>query len=63
MLARLIGVMFGVGVMAVRNMGVMAGLLVISGGVMLGRRAMVLRGMLVMLGSFQVVLCAFFRHG
>jgi hypothetical protein len=49
--------------MAMRDMRVMAGLLVISCGMMLRRRAMVLRGMLVMLGSFQMVLFSFFRHG
>jgi hypothetical protein len=63
MLARLFGVMFGVSTVAVRNMGVVAGFLVVSGGVMLGSGAMVFRGMLVMLGGFQVVFFAFFRHG
>ena len=63
MLARLFSVMFGVSGMAMRDVGMVPGLFVISGGVMLGRCAMVFRGMLVMFGSFQVVLFPFFRHG
>ena len=63
MFARLIGVMFGVSVVAVRDVGVVVGLFVVSGGVMLGCGAMVFRGMLVMLGGFQMVFFTFFRHG
>jgi hypothetical protein len=59
MLPRLSGVMPGVRAVAMRDMGVVAGLFVVSGGVMLGRHAMVLRGVLVMLGGFQVVLFTF----
>jgi hypothetical protein len=63
MFARLFGVMTGVGGMAMRDMGMVAGLFVISSGVMLGRCAMVFRSMFVMFGSFQVVLFSLFRHG
>jgi hypothetical protein len=63
MLACLFGMMLGVGGMAMRNVGMVAGLFMISGGVVLGRGAMVFRGVLVMVGSFQVVLFSFFRHG
>jgi hypothetical protein len=62
-LARLIGVMLGVSVVAVRDVGVVVGFLVVSCGVMLGCGAMVFRGMLVMLGGFQMVFFTFFRHG
>jgi hypothetical protein len=55
-LAGFFGVMPGVGAVAVRYMGVVAGLFVISGRGVLGRHAMVLRGVLVMLFTF-------FRHG
>ena len=63
MLARLFGVVLGVGMMAMRDMGMVAGFFMISGSVMLGGGAMVFRGMLVMLGGFQVMLFTFFRHG
>ena len=62
-LARLIGVMLGVSVVAVRDVGVVVGFLMVSAGVMLGCGAMVFRGMLVMLGGFQMVFFTFFRHG
>jgi hypothetical protein len=63
MLAGLFGMVFGVGMVAMRNVGMVAGLFMISGGVMLGGGAMMFRRMLVMLGCFQVVLFTFFRHG
>ena len=62
-LAGFFGVMLGMSAMAVRYVGVVAGLFVVAGGVMLSRHTMVLRGVFVMLGSFQMVLFAFFRHG
>ena len=62
-LARLFGVMTSVSGMAMRDMSMVAGLFVISGGMMLGSRAMVFRGVLVMVGRFQVMLFSFFRHG
>jgi hypothetical protein len=62
-LARLIGVMPGVSLMAVRDVGVLMSFIVFSCGMVLGRGPVMLRGMLVMLGCFVVVLCAFFRHG
>jgi len=62
-LARLIGVMLGMGMMAMRDVGMVAGFFFISGSVMLGRGAMVFRGMLVMFRGFQVMVLAFFRHG
>lgn len=61
-LARLVGMMVGVGFVAVRDVGVVARFFMVSGGVMLGCGAMMLRGMLVMLGGFQMVVFAFFRH-
>jgi len=63
MLARLFGVILGVRVMAMRDVGMVAGLFMISGGVMFGRGAMMFRGMLVMLGGFQMMFFTFFRHG
>lgn len=63
MLARLFGVMLGVCLMAMRNVGMVAGFFMISGGVMLGSGAMMFRGMLVMVGGFQMMFFAFFRHG
>ena len=63
MLAGFVGVMLGVGVMAMRDMGMVAGLFMISCGVMLGSGAMVFRGMLVMICGFQMVFFTFFRHG
>jgi hypothetical protein len=62
-LARLIGVMPGVSLMAVRHMGVLMRLIVFPGGMVLGRGPVMLRGMLVMVSCFVVVLFAFFRHG
>jgi hypothetical protein len=62
-LARLIGVMLGVSLMAVRDVGVVMSFIVISGGMVLGRCPVMLRGMLVVVGCFVVVLFAFFRHG
>ena len=55
-------VMIRVGAVAVCNVGVVAGLFVISRLVVLGGGAMVFRGMLVMLSCFDVVLVAFCRH-
>jgi hypothetical protein len=52
MFARLFGVMLGVRLMAMRDMGMVAGLFMISGCVMFGGGAMVFRGMLVMVGGF-----------
>jgi hypothetical protein len=63
MLAGFFGVMLGVRVMAMRDVGMVAGLFMIPGGVMFSRGAMMFRGMLVMLGGFQVVFFTFFRHG
>jgi len=63
MLACFCCVVSGVRVMAVRDMGMVARLLVVSGSIMLGRGAMVLGGLLMMLGGFPVMLVAFRRHG
>jgi hypothetical protein len=63
MLAGFFGVMLGVRVMAMRDVGMVAGFLMISGSVMFGGGAMMFRGVLVMVGSFQVMLFAFLRHG
>ena len=62
-LAGLVGVVLGVGHVAVRDVGMVAGLFVISGGVMFGRRAMVLRGAFMVFRRSQVVFFTFFRHG
>lgn len=62
-LARLFGMMLGVGPMAMCDVCVVAGSFFISRCVMLGSGAMVFRGMLMMLGGFQMVVLAFFRHG
>jgi hypothetical protein len=62
-LAGLVGVVLGVGHVAMCDVGMVAGLFVIARDVMLGGHAMVLCGVLVMLGSFQMVFFTFFRHG
>jgi hypothetical protein len=63
MLARFLGVIRGVQMVPVRNVGVMPGLFGITGFVMFGRFTMMLRGKLVMLGRALVMLGAFmFRH-
>jgi hypothetical protein len=62
-LAGFFGVMLGVGAVPVGHMGVVAGLFVISSGMVFGCGAMVLRGVFVMFSRLQVVLFAFFRHG
>ncbi len=56
-------VMDGVDVMAVRNVRVMAGFLMIAGSVMLGCRTMVLGGFFVVLCGFHMVIRSRFRHG
>lgn len=63
MLARLFGMMLGVRLMTMRNVGMMAGFFMIPGGMMFSRGAMMFRGMLVMVGGFQMVFFTFFRHG
>ena len=63
MLAGFFGMMGRVHVVTMRDVGMMTGFHVISGGIVLGRGAMVFRSMFMMLGGFQVVLFAFFRHG
>jgi hypothetical protein len=62
MLARLVGMVLGVRLMAMRDMGMVARLFFIPGSVMLSSGAMMFRGMLVMFSSFQVVVLPFFRH-
>ncbi len=62
-LARLGGMMGGVGVMAVCHMGMMASLFDLVVAMVLGGLAMVLRGLLVMMGGLLVVIDNFiFRH-
>lgn len=56
MLAGLLGVMFGVDLMALRHVRVMPGFLVVAAFVMVGRRLMVLGGMLVMFSGFAMML-------
>ena len=63
MFAGFFGVMNGVDMMAVRDVRVMAGFLMIAGSVMLGCRAMVLGGFFVVLCGFQMVIRSRFRHG
>ena len=55
--------MLGMRMMAMRDVGMVAGFFFIPRSVMLSRGAMMFRGLLVMFGSFQVVVLAFFRHG
>ena len=55
--------MLGMRMMAMRDVGMVAGFFFIPRSVMLSRGAMMFRGMLVMLGGFQVVFFTFFRHG
>jgi hypothetical protein len=54
--AGFLGVMHRVKVMAVRDMRVVTGLLVLGGAMMLGRLAVVLGGGFVVLGGFFVML-------
>jgi hypothetical protein len=55
-LARLFGVLCGVGMMPVRQMRMMPGRVVLAGAVMLGSLPMMLGCMLVVLGSLLVVM-------
>jgi len=61
--ARLLGVIRGVQMVPMRNVGVMPSLFVITGFVMFGRFTMMMRGIFMMLGCLLVMLRAFmFRH-
>jgi hypothetical protein len=62
MLARFRCVVHRVAMMAVRNVRVMPGFLVVGLGVMLGCGAMMLRGVFVMFGGFQVMIGDLFGH-
>jgi hypothetical protein len=62
-LGRFPRVMFGLQVMAMGQMSVMAGLLVIACFVVLGSRPVVLGGMFVMFRGLTVMFSALFRHG
>ena len=62
MLAGLFGVMLGMHMMAMRDMRVVTGFVMIPRLVMIGSRAMMLRGMFMMLGSFAMVLGSLVRH-
>ena len=64
-LGRLFGVMFGMGMVGMSEMGVMAGILVRTVFVMLGRLLMMLGRFLVMMGGFSVMFGSAFgvRHG
>ena len=63
MLGGLVMVMLGLHMMAVRYMGVMAGLLVIAGFVVLGGQPVVLGSVFMMLGCFSMMLSGVIRHG
>jgi hypothetical protein len=63
MLAGFFGVMNRIDVMAVGDVCVMAGFLMIAGSVMLGCRTMVLGGFFVVLCGFHMVIRSRFRHG
>lgn len=63
MLAGFFRVMRGVDRVAMRHMRVVAGLAVVAGFVMIGRRPVVRGGMFVVLGCFAMVICGFLRHG
>lgn len=56
MLARLFGVMNRVDVVPLRDMRVMAGLMMVPRAVMLGGGAMMLRRLFVMLSGFEMML-------
>ena len=63
MLTRFLGVIRGVQMMAVRNVGMMPGLFVITRFVMFGRFTMMTRGLFMMLGRALVMLRTFmFGH-
>lgn len=63
MLARLGAVMRGMVSMALRGMGVMGGLLVMTAFVMLCSFAVMLSGLLVMLGGLMMMVRSLMRHG
>jgi hypothetical protein len=63
MFAGFFSVMNGVDVMAVCDVRVMAGFLMIAGSVMFGCRAMVPGGFFVVLCGFHMVFRSRFRHG
>ena len=56
------GVMLGVGVMAMRQVGVMGGFLVVTALVVLGGLLMMVRGQLMVMSGLGVVLGGFFGH-
>lgn len=62
-LARLTGVMRGIGVMPVSYMSMMPRRLVIAALVLLRSGAMMLRRVFVVLSRFAMMLGCFFRHG
>ena len=63
MLAGFFGVLARVVQMALCDVGMMAGLLMIPGFMMFGGSFVVLRRMFVVLGSFLVMLLGMSRHG
>ena len=58
-LGGLLSVVFRLGVMAVRGMGMMGSRLVTSSFMVPGRLIVVTRGVLVVLGGFAVMVCCF----
>lgn len=63
MLAGFFGMMRGMGVVPVSDVGVMPRLLVIAGFVLLGCGQVVLRRVFMMLRSFAVMIYGFLGHG
>ncbi len=61
-LARLFGVMRGVNIVAMSDVGVVSRLLMVSAGVLLRCRAVMFCSLFVMLRCFQMVVFAFFGH-
>ena len=62
-LSGFLGVVLRLDVMAMGEVSVMPGLLVVALIMMIGGVQMVLRGVLVMLRCFAMVISGFFRHG
>jgi hypothetical protein len=63
MLAGFFRVMYGMHMVAVSDVGVMAGGVVIAGFVVVSRKAVVLSGVFVVLRCFAVMFRGFLRHG
>jgi hypothetical protein len=62
MLTGFLGVMLGLNVVAMRDVGMVTGFLVVTSFVMLGSHAMMFGGVIMVLRGFMMMLRCFFGH-